>query len=136
MRQRGAKRREQVELLPHRRHHPGHVAARIGVVADRAHDPAVERVQGLFGDLRQRSAVLLMAGLADRQLVPFDGEAGLGGGGLHHLDGFRNDFEADIVAEQNSNFQSSVLMTLNVMPSLVPGIHVLALRRKTWMAGT
>ena len=63
---------------------------------------------GVFGDLRQGVAVLLVAGLADRKLVPFDGEAGLGGGGLDHFDGFRNDLEADIVAEQYSNFQSSV----------------------------
>ena len=55
--------------------------------------------------------MLLMAGLADRQFVPFDGKPGLGGGGLHHLDGFRNDFEADIVAEQYSNFQFRIPFT-------------------------
>jgi hypothetical protein len=41
--------------------------------------------------------------------MPFDGETGFGRRGLHHLDGFRHDLEADVVAEQNSNFQSPVL---------------------------
>ena len=46
MGQRRPHRREQVELLAHRRHHPGGIAARIGGMADRAHHPAVEFAQG------------------------------------------------------------------------------------------
>jgi hypothetical protein len=58
-----------------------------------------------------------MPGFADRQFVPFDGKAGLGGSGLHHLDGFGDDFEANVVAEQNSDFQ---FITPELSPSL-PG---------------
>jgi hypothetical protein len=64
VRQRRAHRREQVELLAHRRHHPSGVAARIGGVADRPHDLAVELAQRLLGHRRKRIAVLLVPGLA------------------------------------------------------------------------
>ena len=42
VRQRRAHRREQVEFLAHRRHHPARIPARIGGVPDRSDHPAVE----------------------------------------------------------------------------------------------
>ena len=74
-------------------------------MADRPHDPAVEPAQRLLGHRRQRMAVRLVAGLADRQRLPVDREAGARGRRLHHLDAFRDDFEPDVVAEQNSDLQ-------------------------------
>ena len=46
--------------------------------------------------------------LADRQLLPFDGEPGARRRGFHHLDGLGHDFEPDVVAQQDSNFQAGV----------------------------
>src|SRR5215510_10468253 len=83
----------------------GGITARIGGVPGRPHHPAVETAQGLLGHRRQRVAVLLVPLLADRQPLPLDIEAFARRGRRHHLDAFRNDFEADIVAEQNSDLQ-------------------------------
>src|SRR5262245_60456259 len=81
---------------------------------DRPHHPAVELAQGLLGHRRKGVAVLLVPALADRQLAPVDVEAFARGGCLHHLDAFRNDFEADVVAEQNSNLQRQSSTTMPV----------------------
>jgi hypothetical protein len=102
----------QVELLAHRRHHPGGIAARVGGVPDRAHHPAVEIAQALFGHRRKRVAVLLVPAFADRQRLPLDLEPLARGGRLHHLDALRNDFEADVVAQQNSNSQTHSSATM------------------------
>jgi hypothetical protein len=77
-------------------------------MADRPHDPAVHAAQALFGDLRQRIAVGLVTGFADREWMPFDRQSAAHCRRLHHLDAFRNHFQADVVAEQNSNFQFSI----------------------------
>jgi hypothetical protein len=49
--------------------------------------------------------MLLMPGFADRQGMPVDGKSAGGRSRLHDLDAFGHDFEADIVAEENSDFQ-------------------------------
>src|SRR5882757_6165207 len=82
------------------------VAARVGGMPDRPHHPAVELAQTLFGHSRKRVAVLLVPAFADRQRPPRDLEPLARGGRLHHLDALRNDFEADVVAQQNSNSQA------------------------------
>src|SRR5262249_41247023 len=105
-RQRRAHRREQVELLAHRRHHPGRIPARIGGVPDRSHHPAVELAQRLLGHRRKGIAVLFVPALADRQRSPVDVEPLPRGGCLHHLDAFRNDFETDVVAQQDTDLQA------------------------------
>ncbi len=46
--------------------------------------------------------------LADRQSLPIDGKAGPRRRCLHHLDAFGHNFVPDIVAEQNSDLQTSV----------------------------
>src|SRR5882757_6823749 len=78
---------------------------RTGGMTDRSHHPAVEPAQRLLCHRGKRVAVLLVATFSDRQFLPVDGEALACGRGLHHLDAFRNDFEADIVAEQDSDTQ-------------------------------
>jgi hypothetical protein len=103
MRKRGTHRREQIEFLAHRRHYPGGVAARIGGMPDRTHDPAVELPQHLLGNGGKRMSVLLVPALADRQLLPINGKAFTRGGGFHHLDAFRHDFEPDVVARQDTD---------------------------------
>ena len=79
---------------------------------DRPHHPAVELAQALFGHSRERVAVLLVPAFADRQRLPLDLEPLARGGRLHHLDAFRNDFEADVVAQQNSNSQAHSSTTM------------------------
>ena len=74
-------------------------------MADRPHNPAVEFAQRRFGDRRQRVAVVLVPAPADRQRLPVDREAGTRGRGLYDPDAFGNDFETDVVAEQNADFQ-------------------------------
>jgi len=61
-----------------------------------------------LGRWRQCVAFLVMPVFADRQRLPVDREPDARGGGLHDLDGLRNDLEADVVAEQNSDFQAGV----------------------------
>src|SRR4029453_17774331 len=107
MRARRPHRRKQLELLAHRRHHPGRIVARVGIVADRPHHPAVEFTQSALGRGWQRVAMLLVPALADWQRPPFDIEPRTRGGCLHHLDAFRYDFETDVIAQQNSNLQST-----------------------------
>ena len=75
-------------------------------------EEAVERAQALFGHRRKRVAVLLVPALADRQRLPFDLEPLARGGGLHHLDALWNDFEADIIAQQDSNSQAHSSTTM------------------------
>jgi hypothetical protein len=98
---------EQLEFLAHRRHHPGRIAARIGVMPDRTHDPAVEPAQRLFGDRRQRMTVLFVPAFADRQRHPIHGKPGRRGGRLDHFDTFGNDFETDVVAVEHADFHFS-----------------------------
>ena len=102
----GPHRGEQVELLAHRRHHPGGVAARIGGVPDRAHRSS-RRARA--GPARSPRAAYCRAARARacRSAAPASRSRGASrdGRGLHHLDAFRNDFEADVVAEQNSDLQ-------------------------------
>ena len=60
-----------------------------------------ERLCGIQGTLKPklgRKAVLVMAGLADRQFLPLDCKASAAGGGLHDLNGLWHHLEADIVA--------------------------------------
>ena len=102
---RGPHRGEELELLPDRRHHPGGIATRIGGVPDRPHHPAVQLPQGFLGYRRERVAVLLVPALADRQRQPVDGEARARGRRPHHLDALRDNFEADVVTEQDSDLQ-------------------------------
>src|SRR5262245_63857720 len=59
-------------------------------------------------------AVLLVPVLADRQRPPVDLEPLARGGRLHHLDGFRNDFEADVVALQDADLQAHSSTTMPV----------------------
>jgi hypothetical protein len=101
-----AHRREQIEFLAHRRHHPGGIAARIGGMPDRTHHPSVELAQTLFGDTRKGVAMLRVPVLADWQRPPFDLQALACCSGFHHLDAFRNDFEPDVVAEQDADLQA------------------------------
>src|SRR6266498_1337646 len=107
---------EQLEFLAHRRHHPGGIAAGIGRVPDRPHDPAVEPAKRLLGHGGKRVAVLLVPALADGKLLPIDREPGLRGGGPHDLDAFGNDLEADVVAGQDSDFQRGAFLLFSSSP--------------------
>src|SRR6476661_302931 len=90
----------------------GGITARIGGVPDRSHHPAVKLAQALLGHRRQRVAVLLVPAFADRERLPLDLQALARGGRLHHLDAFRNNFEADVVAQQDSNSQAHSSTTI------------------------
>src|SRR5581483_1840475 len=68
----------------------------------------VEPAQRLLGDCRQRVAVLLVAGLADRQGMPLDLEALARGGRAHDLDAFGHDLEPDVIAQQDADLQHSL----------------------------
>ena len=92
------------KALPHRRHDPRGVVARVGVVADGAAQPAIDFFQLRLRLLRKRMAMQLMPALADGVLAPLNIETGFGGGGFHDLHRFRHDFKADVIAQQNSNF--------------------------------
>jgi hypothetical protein len=50
-------------------------------------------------------AVPVVAGTPDGQFLPLDIEARFRSRGLHRLHGLRHDFEPDIIAEQNSDFE-------------------------------
>src|SRR6266446_10874777 len=60
-------------------------------------------------------AMLLVPMLADRQRPPLDVEPLARGGGLHYLDTFRNNFEADVIAQQDADLQahSSTMMPVS-----------------------
>jgi hypothetical protein len=73
----------------------------------------------LLGHRRQRVAVLFVSGLADRKRVPLDGKSGARSRHLHHLDAFRHDFEANVVAEQNSNFHGQRPLNRSISCALV-----------------
>ncbi len=133
VRERWPRCREQIELLAHRRHHPGGVPARIGGVPDRPHHPAVKPAQRLLGHRRQRVAVLLMTALADRQLLPCDLEPLARGGGLHDLDAFGNNLEADVVAEQDSDTQGH---SSTVMPRSSTSCFQLAISSRSQPLGS
>ena len=96
-------------------------------MADRSHEPAVESAQRVLGDLRQRVAVFLVAGLADEKLGPLDLKPCFGGGGFHHLDRFGDDLETDVVAVHDSDFQSfltSFYSFSDIILAKEPGIAV------------
>src|SRR5947207_11025544 len=59
-------------------------------------------------------AMLLVPMLADRQRPPLDVEPLARGGGLHYLDTFRNNFEADVVAQQDADLQAHSSTTMPV----------------------
>src|SRR6516164_8256092 len=92
---------------------------------DRAHDPAVEPAQGLLGHRGKCVPVRVMPGLADWEFRPVDKEPGAPGRLLHHLHAFRNDLEADVIAQKNRDLQrhhSSTTMPSSSTILLQPAI--------------
>src|SRR5262245_36236622 len=81
---------------------------------DRTHHPAVELAQGLLGHGRKRMAVLFMSFFPDRQRPQLDVKPLAGGGGLHHLDAFGNDFQPDVVARQDPDLHAHSSTTMPV----------------------
>src|SRR5450830_441323 len=77
------------------------IVLRVGLMADRADHPAIERVE------------LIERGPSDRYFVPFDFQPGLARRRSHDLDAFRHHFKPDVVAFENSYFQRAIhLVTL------------------------
>src|SRR6478672_815675 len=74
-------------------------------------------------------AMLLVPTLADRQRPPLDVEPLARGGGLHYLDTFRNNFEADVVAQQDADLQahSSTTMPPRAKASCISGTLIAAM---------
>ena len=109
----------------------------LGLVGGARDVGAVERFaqRAALGELHHRQVAghferELVSLAAQRQLGPFDLQAGFGRSGLHHLHAFRHHFEADVFTKTNSDFQHALsLFVISNVQAAFCGKRFITLRR-------